>query len=303
MRESVSACCALVLLCGGLWTLCTACESTKKTRKEQVAKAAAAAPAHKPQPVKSTRPRPTPQEQITAAFDGFARTTAEKGTRRVKRFVVLPFAEPSARTTVLSKHLAGMMADALRSRGLQRLERENLAELFAEARMNEMTGEGNIKTARVMGADILVVGEYAQAGGRIAMKARAVAVADTRVLHEGRWSVPSDKELRAMAFRIVRSGEKRARESPAAGDVGRVWEENGFILIAEEYIRAGASEARLLDRVKQKIRRRLFAYCRRVLLVEKSADDLEDLFKRGEVEDARFDPGKVYLKMKFRKPS
>jgi len=173
MRESVSACCALVLLCGGLWTLCTACESTKKTRKEQVAKAAAAAPAHKPQPVKSTRPRPTPQEQITAAFDGFARTTAEKGTRRVKRFVVLPFAEPSARTTVLSKHLAGMMADALRSRGLQRLERENLAELFAEARMNEMTGEGNIKTARVMGADILVVGEYAQAGGRIAMKARA----------------------------------------------------------------------------------------------------------------------------------
>lgn len=300
MCASPRNCSTLVLIGCGILMLCAGCETTKETQKSKITVKVAPAPSPKPAPVKPVKPRPTPEEEIKAAFARFAKTVA---TRGVKHFVILPFAEPGGRMTVLSKHLAGMMADSLCLRGLERLERENLADLFAEVRMSEMGGAGNLKTARVMGADLLVVGESALAAAKIAIKVRAIEVANTRVLHEGRWSVRSDKNLRALAFQVVRSAEKDKGASSDPGDVGRLWEEDGYIFAAEQYAQPGASQGRLLDRVKQKIRKRFYAYCRQVLLLQKSTDELEDLFKRGEVEDAAFDPGKVYLKMKFRKPS
>jgi len=280
-----------------IFTFCFGCESTNKSKKMPLntVKPKAAPP-------KPVTPRLSAEQKIKGAFNNFAAAVKNKGGRSVKRFVILHFPNARGQVTVLSKHLAEMLADSLRSQNLQRLERENLAKVFAEVSMNEMGSLKNMKTASVMGADILVIGEYALSGANIVIRTRATVVANTKVLHEQRWSVSSDKAMRAMAFQVIRSGKNNISATAGPGDIGRVWEADGFVLVAEDYTQRGATQGRLLDRVKQKIRKRLFSYYRNVLLFKGSVDDMERLFKLGDVEDAAFNPGAVYLKMKFRKP-
>ena len=234
--------------------------------------------------------------QLLASFRAYASRFAKEVSRKDVRVAVFPFEDTDAALTALSDQLANTLSSALSESGFIVVERAKFGSIIQERDLKQSFGSG--ANAKILDADYLFFGKYFLTGGKISVGAKAVEVNTSRnlcPLLPQDCTVLADKSIRALAF--TKQGPLSAESNPPPSD--KVWEEDGFVMVVARYKDVRADQFHLLDRVRQRVRERLFSYAKKVLLVDPSFD-LEEWYKKGEETDCKFEEGSVELTMKFK---
>ncbi|UCG16194.1 MAG: hypothetical protein JSV19_12955 [Phycisphaerales bacterium] len=241
-------------------------------------------------PTRSPTAQAAPDRGVSAICKQFAETACRKLDRSQPVVAVLPIADADGRLTPCSDYLADELLAAFLSVSAQAVDRRSLEAVLTEIDVGAAFDRPQ-QVARIARADVLVVGRYALAAGELAMSVKAVDVSTNRLVHLVSDQVRAGRRVRQLAFVGIGGSE--------GGGAVQVREVEGGVRIRASYTEAGAGQFRLLDRVRQKVRRLHARYLRDAVGLDLSAEGIEERFRRGVEADCRFDGDSVTLEMEF----
>ena len=238
-------------------------------------------PAHALDPRVSTVPN---------ACHTFAQELADRLPNERRVAAVLPLTGSDRRVTASSDLLAEHVMVALRNATFEVADRQLLQAVLQEQDLAGVFEQGR-SPPQVAGADLLVAGRFALAGGRVSLQLKAIDVATNRLIHYGSYAATPDESLLAVLA---------APPTPAGGgEAPRVTRTDAGVRIRATYAEAGADSFRLLDRVRQEIRRTLRWYLADVVGRGQAQEDADGIFRGGRETDCVFGQGSVILEMEF----
>jgi len=235
---------------------------------------------------------------VQAASDGslsdvcrrFARDLADELGERPCTIAVLPVMSQDRVVTAGSEMLADEIMGALADGPYRVVDRQSLKAVMTELDLGaafDKPSEGK----QIPGADVIIVGRYALAAGRLQLHLKAVDVPRNQFLCLRSYETVADRRIR----------RHMPPPSDPAGEPGEVRfeETDGGVRIRASYTESGADNLRLLDRVRQRIRRALSWYLTDAVGLSLDAEKIDARFRRGRETDCTFSPGSVTLEMEF----
>lgn len=231
-----------------------------------------------------------PDRSLSTICNQFAVTVCSKLNRSRPVVAVLPIADADGRLTPCSEYLADELLSAFLSVSAQAVDRQSLEAVLTEIDLGAAFDRPQ-QVARIARADVLVVGRYVLAAGALALSVKAVEVSTNRLVHLATDEVRAGRRVRQLAFVGI--------DGPEDAGAVQVREVQDGVRIRATYTEAGAGQLRLLDRVRQTVRRLHARYLREAMGLELSAEEIEERFRRGVEADCRFDRDSVTLEMEF----
>jgi hypothetical protein len=220
----------------------------------------------------------------------FAGELAERVSDGRRVAAVLPLTDGTGRATACSELLAGQVMVALRDASFEVADRQLLQAVLEEHDLASVFERGP-GPGQIAGADLLVAGRFALAAGRVSLQLKAIEVATNQLVHYGFYTAVPDESLLAVVVAPPRP--------TGGGESPQVTRTEAGVRIRASYAEAGADEFRLLDRVRQDIRRTLRWYLADVIGRGPAETNADDLFRRGRETDCVFGRGTVTLEMEF----
>ncbi|MBN1513091.1 MAG: hypothetical protein JXB13_13840 [Phycisphaerae bacterium] len=224
------------------------------------------------------------------ACHAFARELAVRFPEGRRVAAVLPLNAGDHRLTASSDLLAEQVMVALRDASFEVADRQLLQAVLQEQDMAGVFEQGQ-SPRRLAGADVLVAGRFALATGRVSLQLKAIDVATNQLVHYGSYAaVPDDNLLALLATPPAPAG---------GGEAPQITRTDTGVGIRATYREAGADSFRLLDRVRQEIRRSLRWYLVDVVGKSAAQADADEVFRSGRETDCAFGQGAVILEMEF----
>jgi len=220
----------------------------------------------------------------------FARELADRLLDGRRVAAVLPLTDGDRLVSASSDLLAEQVMVALRDAAFEVADRQLLQAVLQEQDLAGVFEQGR-SPRQLAGADLLVAGRFALAGGRVSLQLKAIDVATNPLIHYGSYAATPDESLLAVLA---------APPAPAGGgEAPRVTRTDTGIRIRASYAEAGADSFRLLDRARQDIRRTLRWYLLDVVGKSPAQANAEEVFRTGQETDCAFGQGSVILEMEF----
>lgn len=229
-------------------------------------------------------------DPLPAAGADFANALQVALGERRAGIAILPFPDGRGQLTPGSDYLADRVQAALLAKQMKVMDRQSVKAAIAEIDIGAVF-DGGSPAPRFAAADLLVVGRYSLAGGLLQLNLKAVDVATNTLLLLRTYELRPDARLRQLAF------STSAMNAP--GEEARVEERGGAVRITATYREPHADQLRLLDRVRQRIRRVLASYLRDARGCEGNPDEVEKWYRRGTEIDCQFRDHSVTLQMEF----
>ena len=220
----------------------------------------------------------------------FSSALSERLADQSANIAVLPLLDDHGRTTGCSSYLADQLLAALLQQSLQVADRQSLKASLTEIDLASVF-ENPKALPHIAAIDVLIVGRYALVGGYLEMDLKAVEVRTNNLLLLESTAARADRRVRRLAL--------SSAESVGESEQTSVEEHGNMLRVRASYGEDGADTLRLLDRVRQRIRRTLAGYLRDGLGCEVSMEELESIYRRGSEIDCEFRSNIVTLEMQF----
>jgi hypothetical protein len=275
----------IVIVILGIWCSCNS--PSEKAREITQEESSVARNQRQASATQKAQPQPVELHSFLQSFTAACCSAFEEESPRI---VILPPISTQGTLTPCSDYLADEATRTFIDARAIVLERQHLNSLLDEIDIQAVFNGNGIST-EIPSAHVLIVGRYSLVGGAFSLDLKAVEVSTSKVIVSLRSQLRTDRQIRQLAFTATPRRE-------GSQDI-HVEELAHSLRIKASYNEIGASELRLLDRVRQRIRRALSDYQDNAFGGSLTPDQLDDMFRRGSEVDCAFGRDSVTLEMEF----